>query len=114
MMSSTRSRAVVGGLGAVALLFIIGSAPFGYGGHGGGHGHGRQFHVAQQVVHRLADAPIVKLAPALGMTSDEAIARLQRGGVAVEGPNQSLADIADKQDTELSRLLGLVMTEPEA
>jgi len=31
MMSSTRSKAIVGGLGAVALLFIIGSVPFGYG-----------------------------------------------------------------------------------
>ena len=50
MMSSTRSKAIVGGLGAVALVFIIGSAPFGYGGgHGSGHGHGHQFHVAQHV-----------------------------------------------------------------
>jgi hypothetical protein len=115
MMSSTRNKAIVGGLGAVALLFIIGSAPFGYaGGYGGGHGHGHQFHASRQVVHRLADAPIAKLAPALGITSDEAIARLQKGGVVAEGPNQSLADIADKQDTELPRLLGLVMPEPEA
>jgi hypothetical protein len=115
MMSSTRNKAIVGGLGAVVLVFIVGSAPFVYGGgHGGGYGHGRQFHAAQQVVHRLADAPITKLAPALGISSEEAIARLQRGGIAVEGPNQSLADIADKQDTELPKLLGLVMTEPDA
>jgi hypothetical protein len=115
MMSSTRNKAIVGGLGAVALLFVIGSAPFGYGGgHGGGYGHGHQFHASRQVMHRLADAPITKLAPALGMTSAEAIARLQKGGVVVEGPNQSLADIAEKQDAELPRLLGLVMTEPDA
>jgi hypothetical protein len=113
MMSSTLNKAIVGGLGAVALLFIIGSAPFGYGGgHGGGHG--RQFHASQQVVHRLADAPIAKLAPALGMTSYEAIARLQKGGIAVEGPDQTLADIAEKQNAQLPRLLGLVMTEPDA
>jgi hypothetical protein len=62
----------------------------------------------------LAGAPITKLAPALGISSEEAIARLQRGGIAVEGSHQSLADIADKQDIELQRLLGLVMTEPDA
>ncbi|MGC9954534.1 MAG: DUF4405 domain-containing protein [Rhizomicrobium sp.] len=115
MMSSTRNKAIVGGLGVVALLFIIGSTPFGYGnGHGGGFGHGRQLHASQQVVHRLADAPIATMAPALGITGKEAISRLRKGGIMVEGPNQSLADIADKQDTELPRLLGLVMTEPEA
>jgi hypothetical protein len=115
MMSSTRSKAIVGGLGVVALLFIIGSAPFGYGnGHGGGFGHGRQLHASQQVAHRLADAPIATMAPALGITGEEAISRLRKGGIMVEGPNQSLADIADKQDAELPRLLGLVMTEPEA
>jgi hypothetical protein len=114
MMSSTQNKAIVGGLGAIALLFVIGSAPFGYGGHGGGYGHGRQFHASQQVVHRLAEVPIAKLAPALGITGDEVIERLRNGGIAVEGPHQSLADIAAKQNTELQRILGLVMTEPDA
>ncbi len=46
--------------------------------------------------------------------SEEAISRLRKGGIAVEGPNQSLADIADRQNAQLPHLLGLVMTEPEA
>jgi hypothetical protein len=107
MLSAVRAKAIVTGLGTVAAVLI---AVYGFGvsggGHGGGHGGG-----PHRVMTRLASAPIAKLAPALGMTSDQAIARLKSGGVAVEGPEQSLADIADNQSVELPRLLNLVLRE---
>ena len=106
MLSAARAKAIVTGLGAVAVVLI---AVFGFGGQGGGHGGGHGG--PHRVLSRLASAPIAKLAPALGMTSDQAIARLKSGGVAVAGPGQSLAEIGDKQNAELPRLLNLVLTE---
>jgi hypothetical protein len=103
MLSSVRARAIVTGLGVVAAVLI---AVQGFGGDGGGHGGG-----PHRVMSRLASAPIAKMAPALGLTSDQAIARLKSGGVTVAGPEQSLADIAGKQNVELPRLLNLVLTE---
>jgi hypothetical protein len=103
MLSAVRAKAIVTGLGAMAAVLI---ALYGFGGNGGGHGGG-----PQRIMSRLASAPIAKLAPALGMSSDQAIARLKSGGVAVAGPGQSLAEIADKQNVELPRLLNLVLTE---
>jgi hypothetical protein len=112
MLSSPRSKVIVGGLGVVALAFILGSMPFGNGpGHGGGPGRGHGFQASQQVVLRLAAAPIGKMAPALGISGEQAIARLQSGGIVVEGPNQSLADIAEKQHTGVPRLLNLVLAD---
>ena len=103
MLSSVRAKAIVAGLGAVAIVLI---AVQGFGGDGGGQGGG-----PHRILARLASAPIAKMAPALGMTGDEAVARLKSGGVAVAGPQQSLAEIADKQNVELPRLLNLVLTD---
>jgi hypothetical protein len=107
MLSAASAKAIVTGLGAAAVVLI---AVYGFGGPGGGHGggHGGGPH---RVISRLASAPIEKLAPALGLTSDQAIARLKSGGVAVAGPGQSLAEIGDKQNVRLPRLLNLVLTE---
>ena len=109
MVSKPRCKAVLGGLGAVAAVLIVLAVPFG---SGGGRGHG--LHGPHQVVHRLAAAPIAKLAPALGLTSDQAMVRLRKGGITVEGPQQSLAEIAEKQRAELPRLMDLMMTETDA
>ena len=105
MLSAQRNKIIIGATGVIAAAFILISLPFGSGGHGGG------FHGPGQIVHRVAAAPIEKMAPALGLTSEEAIARLQRGGVKVEGPQQSLPEIAEEQDQELPRLLNLVLSE---
>ena len=102
MLSAPRAKAIFTGLGTAAVVLI---AVFGFGGQGGGHGG------PHRVISRLASAPIEKLAPALGLTSDQAITRLKSGGVAVAGPGQSLAEIGDKQNVELPRLLNLVLTE---
>ena len=103
MLSTARAKAIITGLGAVAAVLI---AVHGFGGDGGRHGGG-----PHRVISRLASAPIAKLAPALGMSSDEAVARLKSGGVAVAGPGQSLAEIADEQNVRLPRLLNLVLME---
>ena len=107
MLSPARAKTIVAGLGAVVIALVAFQGLSGdSGGHGRGHGGGMH-----QVMSRLASAPIGKLAPALGVTSDQAIARLKSGGVTVAGPEQSLADIAGKQNVELPRLLNLVLTD---
>jgi hypothetical protein len=108
MLSAARAKAIVTGLGAVAVALI---ALYGFAGDGGRHGFGGHGGGPHRVISRLASAPIAKLAPALGLTSDQAIARLKSGGVAVAGPGQSLADIGDRQNVRLPRLLNLVLTE---
>lgn len=105
MLAAPRSKIAIGATGAIAAFLILASLPFG----GGGDHHG--FHGPQQVVYRLADAPIAKMAPALGLTSEQAIMRLQKAGVPVEGAHQSLNDIAAKRGDRLPRLLDLVLTE---
>jgi Domain of unknown function (DUF4405) len=109
-LSTPRSKAVAVGLGAAAALLILVSLPFGSGRGSGGHG----FRESQHVVQRLTAVPIAQLAPALGMTDGEAILRLRKGGVAVRGSEQSLAELASEQHRELPKLLNLVMAEPEA
>jgi len=103
MLSAARSKAIVVGLGALAAVLIVGFAV-------GAQEEGRGPHYIMQ---RLASAPIGKLAPALGVTGEEAIARLERSGVAVEGPEQSLADIAAKQHERLPRLIEVVLAESD-
>ncbi len=107
MLSAARIKTIVTGLGVVAVVLI---ALYGFGGDGG---RGQGFGGTRLVMSRLASAPIAKMAPALGMTSDQAIARLKGAGIAVQGPQQSLADVANKQNVELPKLLNLVLAEPE-
>lgn len=105
MLAIPRNKLIIGVTGAVAAFLIFASLPFG----AGGHGHG--FHGPRQVVYRVAAAPIGTMAPALGLTSDQAISRLTRGGVRVKGPHQSLMQLAEEQNQEVPRLLNLVLSE---
>ena len=105
MLSIPRNLAIIAVTGVVAAALIFFSLPQG----AGGQGHGA--HGPRQVISRVSAAPIEKMAPALGLTSDEAIARLRRGGVAVEGPQQSLTEIAAKNGQAPPRLLNLVLSE---
>jgi len=108
MLSPIRNKVLVSCLGAMALVLIV----LPYFGHGAGGGHGGG--PGRIVVQRLADAPIAKLAPALGITGQEAIARLNQGGVAVDGQDQSLAEVASKQHVRVHDLMELVLKEPDA
>jgi hypothetical protein len=109
LMGQTRSLIVIGVLG-VATALLIGSAMIpglgSQGGHGG-HGGPPQFQIAE----RLSYAPISQLAPALGMSSTQAIAHLRKGGVTVSGPGQNLADIARKQNVDTRMLFALVLAD---
>jgi hypothetical protein len=105
MLKTPSGKWIAGVFGIVTAAVILLTVPLAGGGHGGGP------HGAGQIVNRVASAPIAKMAPALGLTSEQAIARLERGGVEVEGPQQSLTEIAAKEDQELPRLLNLVLTE---
>lgn len=106
MLSAPKSRVFLAVAGVLTALLLITSFPLG---GGGGYGHGG--HSPRMIVYRLSAAPIDKLAPALGLTSDEAVARLRRGGIAVQNPQQSLNEIAAGEDERLPRLLNLLMAE---
>jgi hypothetical protein len=105
MLSVPRNKVIITLTSVVAAAFIAISLPFGSGGHRGG------FHGPGQIAYRVASTPIGTMAPALGLTSDQAITRLQRGGVRVNGPHQSLTQLAEEQDQEVPRLLNLVLSD---
>lgn len=107
MLSLPRSKVIVGGLGAALAIVILAVTPFG----SNDHGHGP--HGPWQITNRVAQAPIAKMAPALGLTSEQAMARLKQGGIEVSDPQKSLAEIAEEQDTELPRLMNLVLNAPD-
>lgn len=62
-----------------------------------------------QLADRALDAPLVALAPVLGLGPDEAQRRLAAAGVAVDSPAQSLATLAAANHTDPRRLLGVVL-----
>jgi hypothetical protein len=106
MIGQTRSLIVIGVLGAVAAL-LIGGAMMQRGGGRGGHGGPPQYAVAE----RLSHAPIAQVAPALGMQTNQVIARLRNGGIVVAGPGQNLSEIAGKQNIEVNRLYRLILSD---
>lgn len=111
MLAKTQSKIIVGILGTVAIL-LIGSTFFG-GGEGGGpdrdHGPG---HGMQAIEMRLSYTPLAQLAPAFGLSSSQVVTRLRKGGIIVNGPGQNLAEISQKQNVPVPRLLNMIATEP--
>ena len=107
MLSLPRSKAIVGGLGVALAVLILAVTPFG----SGGQGHG--FHGAGQIMHRMAQAPIDKMAPAFGLTGDQAVTRLQHNGIKVSDPQKSLAQVAEENDAELPRLLTVMLSDED-
>ena len=59
---------------------------------------------------RIADAPIATSAPALGLTPDQAVAKLRAAGVEVDGPSDTLAHIARDHGQPLPRLFGVLLS----
>jgi hypothetical protein len=108
MLTAPRAR-LAAGIGAVLVaIYVLSAAPF-QGGHGPGQGHGRGFHGGQAVaMMNITELPIARMAPALGLSSDEAVARLKRGGVPVESAQDSLQHLVHVHGQNLPRLLGLL------
>ncbi len=106
MLSSKTAKSVVGAVGAVCAVLVIASLPYGAGEGRGGGGHG-----PWMVVNRVADAPIATAAPALGLSSDQAVAKLRSGGVPVDGSHESLSTISQDHNLPLPRLFGLLLSE---
>lgn len=105
MMKPVASKAIVGVLGVALAVLVVTSLPFGAQG-GGNHAGG-----PWAALHRVADAPITASAPALGLTSEQAIAKLKARGIAVENPQQSLNEVAEKAEVELPRVFAALMSE---
>jgi hypothetical protein len=104
MLSTTSGKLIGVGLSVVTVALILITLPYGGGQHQNRHG-------PWLVVNRIADAPIATMAPALGLTGEEAVARLRRGGVEVDGVQESLSKIASDHDEPLPRMLNLLVSE---
>lgn len=101
MMKPARSKVLIGALTVAMAALIITHLPDGQGGaHRGG---------PWMALNRVADAPISASAPALGLSSDEVIARLKAKGITVTNPQQSLSEIAKQSEVELPRLFGVLL-----
>lgn len=104
MLKTPTSKAVVGVVGAVTAVLVLMAVPFGA--QGGGHG-GRGG--PWMVVNRVAEAPISQAAPALGLSGEQAVARLRGGGVEVDGPHETLAQISRDHNQPLPKLYALML-----
>jgi len=87
----------------VALAAVFLAAAFMLEGEEGGSNPMRQ--LAQQ----SSQAPISALAPVLGVTTDEVLARLAAGGISNATASQSLQEVAKTQNTEFMRVVALAV-----
>lgn len=104
MLKTKTSKTIVGTLGvAFAALVAFTFLPSDEG-RSGPHG-------PWMVVNRVADVPISTSAPALGLSSDQAVTKLRNGGVPVDGPQESLSKISHDHNQPLPRLFALLLNE---
>jgi len=66
----------------------------------------------RQLAQQSSQAPISALAPVLGVTADEVLARLATGGISSATASQSLQEIAKAQNTEFMRVVALAVGSP--
>jgi hypothetical protein len=106
MLKAKPAKAIIGVLGiAFAVLVAITFLPSGEGEGRGGR------HSPWMVANRVAEAPIATAAPALGLSGDQAVSKLRSGGVPVDGPQESLAKIAQDHGLPLPRLFAILLNE---
>jgi hypothetical protein len=112
MLSAPRARLATAIGAALVAIYILSAAPF----QGGtGHGRGPGYHGGQAVAMiNITEVPIARMAPALGLSGDEAVARLKRGGVPVESAQDSLQHLVRVHGQNMPRLLGLLVGERPA
>ena len=109
MLKTPPGMAIAGGLGVVTATLILLAAPFGGAGfHGGHQGHG-----PWRVASAVASAPIEKMAPALGLTKEEAVARLKAGGVPVDGTYETLNGISRDHGVPVPRMLSILLASDQ-
>lgn len=66
------------------------------------------------LVRATGSAPLSALAPALNLPVEEMIARLEKAGIAVAGPDQSLKAMAATQGADTFQLLSVVLRKDES
>jgi len=108
MMKPWTSKAIVGAIGVALAVLVVAQMPSG--GQAAGHGGGRDGG-SWLIVNRVSNVPITIAAPALGMTAQEAIAKLKAKGISVGDGQKSLADIAREEDTALPHLFALLLRD---
>ncbi|WP_155322420.1 hypothetical protein [Desulfosarcina ovata] len=58
-----------------------------------------------------SDYPVAFIAQYMGWNPEKSIDRLNRNDIAVQSPNQSLADLARTNQTTIGRLLDIMRTD---
>jgi len=66
----------------------------------------------RQIVSAVLDAPIVQVAPVLGLSTDEALRRLSSAGAKTVSAAQSLKTIARENDLPIIKLLAAMNNDP--
>lgn len=93
--------AVAAIVGVITIAFVAPSA-------GGGHGN-----PMFTVVTAVAGAPIERVAPILGTTPQDMMAKLDKAGIKVEGPTQTLEEVANKSGRHLFQIIELAAASPK-
>lgn len=75
---------------------------------------GNPFRAQAMVAQEVAKAPISDIAPLLGLKDIDAVARLRQAGLTVEGPGQSLADVARKNEKPTPQLYAVLLGDRNA
>lgn len=103
MLRQKRSVVTIAVLGIVAAVFV-GTALAAIGTEGP-----NPRRVQAMLTAQLANAPIAKLAPALNMTGDQAVARLKAGGITVTSDSQTLSAVAEASHQPSAQLFQLLL-----
>jgi len=111
MLTAPRAKLATGIAAILAAGYVLSAAPF-QGGAGYGHryGHGQGFH-GPVVQLSITQMPIARMAPALGLSSEEAVRRLRRGGVPVENAQDSLTHLVREHGQNMPQMLALLLSE---
>jgi hypothetical protein len=84
---------------AITLVFVLPS----------GAAHGGRGNPMFAVVSAVTAAPIEHVAPVLGSTPEDLMARFEQAGIKVEGPHQTLDDLANKSGRRLPEIINVAV-----
>ena len=97
MLGKKESGVVITLVALVAVIVVV-IGPRGEGGN-----------PAFRVAIRLEQVPVASVAPLFGQTADSIVGRLKAQGLTVSDANQSLAEVAEANNTSPHRLLGALL-----
>lgn len=120
MLSTPLAKGVALVSAVAVIAYVMTAAPFQSGhrpGQGYGHGpgyaqgprDGQGFHGGRGLAQGpITDMPIARMAPALGLDAQTAVARLKKGGVPVDGPEDSLNHLIKVHGQAMPKMMALL------